>query len=101
MGIKFDQYLTHIKKTEDELKAEHRYAATKRAASHLILKHIAKKENISVTENELEQEVARLKKIHPSASTERIKSYVHDYLENQAVIVYLEKEGHDDTTSSQ
>ena len=93
MGIKFDVYLEHIKKTEEELKEEHRESATKRASSHLILKNIAAKESITVPESELQQEVTRLKKQYPDTNVKRLEGYVNDYLENQAVVTYLESLG--------
>ncbi|MDP3955616.1 MAG: trigger factor [bacterium] len=93
VGLKFDNYLTHIKKTEEELREEHRESATKRATSHMLLKHIARKENLTVNEQELNDEVTRLKQQYPQTNTERIKSYVEDYMENQEVIKYLEAQG--------
>lgn len=90
MGIEFKRYLEHIKKTEEELKEEHREPANKRAMSHLILKHIANKESITVPEKDLQEEVTRIKKQYPDGAVDRITAYVHDYLENQAVIAWLE-----------
>ncbi|MDP3989432.1 MAG: trigger factor [bacterium] len=92
-GIPFDQYLGHIKKTEDEIREEQKDAATKRASSYLILRHIAEEEKITVPEQELTNEIGRLTKLYPSTNVERIRAYVHDYMETQATIAYLEKMG--------
>lgn len=57
-GISFEQFLLQARKTEDELRQEWRPAAEKRAKAMLVLDAIAKKENITVTSNELAQQVA-------------------------------------------
>ena len=57
-GISFEQFLLQARKTEDELRQEWRPAAEKRAKAMLVLDAIAKKENITVTSNELASQVA-------------------------------------------
>ncbi|MDQ2952610.1 MAG: trigger factor [Chloroflexota bacterium] len=57
-GISFEQFLLQARKTEGELREEWRTAAEKRAKAMLVLDAIAKKENITVTSNELAQQVA-------------------------------------------
>ncbi len=57
-GISFEQFLLQARKTEEELRQEWRPAAEKRAKAMLVLDAIAKKENITVTSNELAQQVA-------------------------------------------
>lgn len=44
-GSKWEEYLEHIKKTEEDLKNEWAETAIKRVKSQLILNEIAKKEN--------------------------------------------------------
>jgi trigger factor len=57
-GISFEQFLLQARKTEAELRQEWRLAAEKRAKAMLVLDAIAKKENITVTSNELASQVA-------------------------------------------
>lgn len=57
-GITFEQFLLQARKTEDEIRTEWREAAERRAKAMLVLDEIAKKENITVTSNELAQQVA-------------------------------------------
>ena len=57
-GISFEQFLLQARKTEDELRREWRPAAEKRAKAMLVLEAIAKKEDITVSSNELAAQVA-------------------------------------------
>ena len=57
-GITFEQFLLQARKTEDEIRQEWREAAERRAKAMLVLDEIAKKENITVSSNELAQQVA-------------------------------------------
>jgi trigger factor len=57
-GITFEQFLLQARKTEDEIRAEWKPAAEKRAKSILVLDAIAKKEGITVSSNELAAQVA-------------------------------------------
>jgi trigger factor len=57
-GITFEQFLLQARKTEDEIRAEWKTAAEKRAKSILVLDAIAKKEGITVSSNELAAQVA-------------------------------------------
>ena len=57
-GITFEQFLLQARKTEDEIRAEWKPAAEKRAKSILVLDAIAKREGITVSSNELAAQVA-------------------------------------------
>jgi len=57
-GITFEQFLLQARKTEDEIRAEWKPVAEKRAKSILVLDAIAKKEGITVSSNELAAQVA-------------------------------------------
>ncbi len=57
-GITFEQFLLQARKTEDEIRAEWKPVAEKRAKSILVLDAIAKKEGVTVTSNELAAQVA-------------------------------------------
>jgi trigger factor len=57
-GITFEQFLLQARKTEDEIRAEWKPVADKRAKSILVLDAIAKKEGVTVTSNELAAQVA-------------------------------------------
>jgi trigger factor len=57
-GLTFEQFLLQARKTEDELRKEWRPAAERRAKAMLVLDEIAKKENVTVSSNELAAQVA-------------------------------------------
>ncbi|MEK7478125.1 MAG: trigger factor, partial [Patescibacteria group bacterium] len=55
MGLKYDEYLSHIKKTAEDLRAEWQEEAVKRTKFSLIMDKIAIAEKITVAPAELEQ----------------------------------------------
>jgi trigger factor len=57
-GISFEQFLLQARKTEEEMRQEWRPAAERRAKAMLVLDAIAKKENVTVSSNELASQVA-------------------------------------------
>ena len=57
-GLTLEQFLIQARRTEKELRDEWRPAAEKRAKSNLVLDAIAKKENVTVSSNELAAQVA-------------------------------------------
>lgn len=57
-GITFEQFLLQARKTEDEIRAEWKPVAERRAKSILVLDAIAKKEGITVSSQELAAQVA-------------------------------------------
>ena len=91
MGLQFDKYLEHIKKTEDEFKKELKPEAEKRAKIQLILDKIIKEEKIVPDENEVKNNVKALLEQHKEAKEEQVKPYVEMVLSNQEVFKLLEK----------
>lgn len=57
-GLSWEQFLLQARKTEDEIRADWREAAERRAKSLLVLDALAKKENVTISSTELAQEVA-------------------------------------------
>jgi trigger factor len=57
-GLSWEQFLLQARKTEDEIRAEWRVTAERRAKSLLVLDALAKKENVTISSAELAQEVA-------------------------------------------
>ena len=54
--ISFEEYLASIKKTEAEIKETYRLEAEKRLRGFLVLRELGKKENVEVSEEEVEEE---------------------------------------------
>lgn len=96
MGLGWEQYLSQIKKTEEELRGAWREDARKRAAFGLILREIVKKENISTPDNMIHsktEEVLRAMSDEErnKTSRERVSDYVRSRLLHEMVFDLLEK----------
>ena len=89
-NMKIEEYLTHIKKTMDELKADWTPAAEKRAKLQLVLNEIAKTENISPDAERVEAQVKELLEHYKDADAHRVHTYVSTVLTNEAVMTMLE-----------
>jgi trigger factor len=57
-GLSWEQFLLQARKTEEEIRADWRATAERRAKSLLVLDALAKKENVTISSTELAQEVA-------------------------------------------
>lgn len=89
--LKIDDYLTHVKKTREDMVNEWTPSATKRAKLQLVLNEIAKKENILPDSERLEQEVSNLMQQHKDADEKRVRVYVASVLTNEEVMKKLEE----------
>lgn len=89
-NLQMDDYLTHIKKTKDDLKKEWTPAAEKRAKLQLVLNEIAKKDDIKPNQGELDAQVDQLLEQYKDADEARVRVYVASVLTNEAVMQKLE-----------
>ncbi|MHB1316762.1 MAG: trigger factor [Minisyncoccota bacterium] len=89
-GVKFEDYLTHIKKTEDDLKTEWTETATKRAKSQIILNTISREEGIRPEEENVKAEMEKILSYHKDAERFRVRMYVETFLANDMVFGFLE-----------
>lgn len=92
MGGNIEGYLTHIKKSLEDLKRDWRGDAEKRAKLELVLREIADKEKIAPKETDIEQELAHLREHHKDADPARLRIYVATMLEKEAVVKFLESQ---------
>lgn len=98
-GMELSLYLTHLNKTEDDLRKDWRSEAEKQIAFSLILKKIAKDNNIKPTPDELEgttnnliQAMISRGEVSPeNISLENIKEAALAELTNEKVFEFLEK----------
>ena len=90
MGLPFDKYLAHLKKTEAELKSEWRPQAEHRVKTGLILATIAKVEKIEAPIEELEMETKQLLANHPKTDPARAGAYLASLMINEKVFQLLE-----------
>jgi len=92
MGLKFEEYLKHIKKTREDLRKEWRTDAERNGKVQLILNKIAVAEEIKADEEKIKEEVKRLMEHYKDASPERARDYVETILTNEAVFKFLEEQ---------
>ncbi len=92
-GIKWEDYLTGIKKTEDELKKEFQPQAERRVKSALIIRTIAERENVTVEGAAVEDEVQATLKVYDNnpevrerIDTPDYRDYVRGLMINRRVI---------------
>lgn len=97
MGLKFDDYLKNLKKTESDLKKEWEGEGEKRAKIELALAKIAKIENIKPENKDVEKEVKRVIEHYkdrlagwPGPQEDRVRDYVTSLLTNEKVFRFLE-----------
>ena len=90
MGMKFEDYLKHINKTEADLRIEYTGDAKKRVSSKLIIEEISKKENLKPSDADIEKEVIRLMNEYPEADKLQTTMYVESILTNEKVFSFLE-----------
>jgi FKBP-type peptidyl-prolyl cis-trans isomerase (trigger factor) len=90
MGLKFDDYLKHLKKSEDDLRKEWKPDAMKRVKLDLAIAHIAKTEKITADMKKVDEEVKYAKEHHKDISEAQARAYFAHIFTNQAVFEYLE-----------
>ena len=96
MGMKWDDYLKHIKKTEEELKKDWEKDAAKRVKYGLILDTMVENEKIEVSPEELEKETTAMLAYHKNLGQdldkEKVKNYLTGIMRNEKLFQMLEKE---------
>jgi FKBP-type peptidyl-prolyl cis-trans isomerase (trigger factor) len=90
LQIKFEDYLKKINKSEKELLDSFSSEAEKRVKNSLVLRAIEKKENIGVSEKELEAEMAKLSQIYPNFDQNQLKEYTKGVIKNEKIFQLLE-----------
>jgi trigger factor len=90
-GGTWEEYLSHSKKTEEELKSDWRNDAEKRALSQILLHKIAQVEKLTATDEEIEVELVRILATVQDADENRAKAYLYQALTNEKVLKFLEE----------
>lgn len=89
-NLKMDDYLTHIKKTKEELEKEWEPAAVKRAKLQLVLNEIAKAEKLTPDMEQVAEQTKVLMERFKDADKHRVQVYVASVLLNEEVLKKLE-----------
>lgn len=90
MGMKYDDYLKTINKSEDEMKKEWRDSALKRAKLQLVIAEIAKTEKIKADKSAVDAEVKKVMSMYHDVDENNARAYIESVLENEAVMKFLE-----------
>lgn len=90
MGLKMEDYLKHVKKTEEEMRKEWRPDAEKRAKLQIVLDSIVREEKIEADAGAVEEEVKHILEYHKDADPARAKAYISTMLTNEKVFEFLE-----------
>ena len=92
MGLKFEDYLKHLNKTEEDLRKEFRGDAEKKAKLALVLNKIAETEKIEADPAQVANEVAMILEHYKEADPERAKIHAENVLTNEKVFQFLENQ---------
>jgi len=95
-GGKFEDYLQSLKKSKEQLLMELLPQALKRVKSALLLRELAKKENLEISDEEIDKKIAEIKEQYkgdPNVQTmiqdPRYRNYLSNVLANQNIIQKL------------
>jgi len=95
-GLKFDDYLSHLKKTHDQLITEFHSQGEQRVKTALVIQQAAKQENITVPDTDVEAEIKRAMEqyqgqpeILDNLKSASYRRYLINSLRNRKVIEYL------------
>lgn len=90
-GLSFTDYLTHLKKTPEELRAAWQDDAIKRVKIGLTMNKLAEVEKIQPEESEVSHELAHLKSHYPDVPEEKLLAYIAHVVVMEKVWALLEK----------
>ncbi|MES2202972.1 MAG: trigger factor [Patescibacteria group bacterium] len=90
MGLKFEDYLKHSQKTEEQIRKDFTDQAQKRARLQLILNKLADEESVTADEKEIEAELKHAIEHFPDANPELVRVHIETVLRNEKVLKLLE-----------
>lgn len=98
-GIKLDDYLSHLKKTGEDIKKEFLPQAEQRVKTALLIRQYASENKTKIDDKDLETEIEKMishypndKEVQDQIKSENYKNYVRNTLLNQKVVQKLKKE---------
>ncbi len=90
--LKVEDYLSHLKKTKEDLAREWTPDAEKRAKVQLVITQISLEEKIEADPEIIKTETANLLKMYKDATADRTRAYVEMMLTNEKVLAWLESQ---------
>lgn len=98
-GLRWEDYLSHLKKTEEDLEKDYQEPAAKRVKEQLVIRAFARIHDIKTTPEELQREVDQIiayykndEEIKKNVQSSNYREYLTETLTNRKVIGYLKKE---------
>ena len=89
-GVKYEDYLKQISKTEEQLRVEFREQAAKRAKLQLTLNKLAADEKVEPDKEAVEAEMKHALEHFPDARPELVRIHIESVLRNEKVLQLLE-----------
>ena len=90
-GLKFEDYVKQIGKTEEEMRADFAKDAEKRVTLALVVRDIAKENKLFPETEEINKEVELIMSQYQGADRNRAEAYIEDVLTKEAVMKFLEE----------
>lgn len=91
MGMKFDDYLTHLKKSEADLRTTWQADAEKRVKVGLVMNELARAAELKPDPEQVKKEAEHLKSHYPDVDEKRIEAYAAHVLTMEKVWAELEQ----------
>lgn len=85
-GLEWEQYLTHLKKTEDDFKKDHRKTAEDRILARLGVQRILKEAEIEASDEETEVKIKELSEKYPKDQRD---SVIEHYMKDKQAFQYM------------
>jgi len=90
-GVTYEDYLKQISKTEEQLRADFKDQARKRAKLQLTLNKIAADEKVEADKEAVEREMKHALEHFPNAREELVRIHIETVLRNEKVLQLLEQ----------
>jgi trigger factor len=90
-GLSFEEYLKRVEKTEEQMRAEFREQATKRAKLQLALNKLAEDEKIEADKEKVEEEMKHAMEHFPDARPDLVRIHIETVLRNEKALQLLEQ----------
>ncbi len=92
MGLKYEDYLTSLGKSEQDMRKDFRADAEKRAKIQMIVGEIAVKEGLKPNEEKIREETKKVMDAYKDADERNVRMYIESVLVNEEVFQFLENQ---------
>lgn len=92
MGMKLEDYLANLKKTEEDIRKDARPDAEKRAKIQVVVGTIAKDAKVAPSQEKVEHELKHLKEHYPDIVDSVARNYIENVLTNDEVFKMLQSQ---------